>query len=355
MVIIKMLHTVNRALKRLDNFKKRQGMMANIAPTGEQKLMASFAGDLVLISIFKKEEMDNTYGGYLQIGYDDTIEHISAFLEGYRLVIYLPRKGRFVIDKHEISNPELSRLAQEICYDLEDALDRIRETLSNIHNDDNLLTIKLCLLLGVNSHHMGELNSRALVDALTGRERFIPDYGNNLFTQEEKETYFPKGGVINISDKELLSFLLSKVVFSINAIPIHARSCYSDKEAHKNRWRLGSVHINKKTPLSQTYIGDFYGSDNLVGIAEENSQGMLLTLSASTYERTLFLTQALGARNMNIIEGIDANLSIMSGDLKKSFLSLSSKALQKPNKSTRQGMSNTWRLQEGALGQEEVF
>lgn len=354
MVIIKMLHTINRALKRLDDFKKQQGMMANITPTEEQRFMASFAGDLAIISIFKREEMVAD-GGYLQVRYDDTIEHISAFLEGERLVIYLPRKGRFVINKHEISNPELSRLAQETCYDLEDALRNIRETLSNIHNDDNLLAVKLCLLLGVNSHHMGELNARALTDALTGRERFIPDYGENLFTQEEKETYFPKGGVINISDKELLSFLLSKVIFSINAIPAHAISCYSNKEAHKNRWRLNSMHINRKTPLSQTYIGDFYGSDNLVGIAEESSQGMLLTLSATTYERTLFLSRALGARNMNAIEGVAGNLSIMTGSLKDTFLSLSSKSFQEPNKSTRQGFNKLRRLNEGALGQEEVF
>lgn len=354
MVIIKMLHTINRALKRLDNFKKQQGMMANITPTEEQKFMASFAGDLAIISIFEKEEMV-AYGGYLQIGYDDNIEYMSVFLEGYRLVIYLPRKGRFLIDKHEVSNPELSRLAQEIRYDLEDGLRSIRDVLSNIQNDDNLLVVKLCLLLGVNSHHMGELNARALTDVLTGRERFIPDYGKNLFTQEEKETYFPKGGVINISDKELLSFLLSKVIFSINAIPTHTRNCSSNEEAHQSRWRLGSVHTNRKTPLSQTYIGDFYGSDNLVGIAEEGSQGMLLTLSATTYERTLFLSRALGARNMNAIEGVAANLSIMTGNLKDTFLSLSSKSFQEPNKSTRQGFNKTRILNEGALGQEEVF
>lgn len=352
MVIIKMLHTINRAIKRLDDFKKL-GIMTNIAPTGKQRLMASFAGDLVLISIFN--EKDLSHGGYLQIRYEDTIDHINAFLEGERLVIYLPRKGRFLTDKHEISNPELSRLAQEICYDLDEALGRIRETVSNIHNDDNLLAIKLCLLLGASSHHMGQLNSRTLADALTGRERFIPDYGNNLFTQEEKEIYFPKGGVINISDKELLKFLLSRVRFSINAVPVHARDCYSKEEAHKNRWWLTSMHSHRKTPLSETDIGDFYGSGNLIGIAEEDSQGMLLTLSVSTYERTPFLDKVLGARNMNIIEGIDANLSIMRGDLKESFLNLSSKALQKPNKSTRHGMPNTWRLHEGALGQEEVF
>ena len=353
MVIIKMLHTINQALKRLDDFKK-QGIMTNISPTESQKRRASFAGDLALSIIF--EEKDGGYSDSPQIGYDNILEYTNVFLGERGLIIYLPRKGRFVVGKHEVTNKQLNELMQELCYDLVDALYRIRETVFTINNDDNLLAVKLCLLLGADWHSMGKLNSRVLTDVLTGRERFIPDYGKNLFTQEEREIYFPKGGAINIADKNLLDFLLSSIDFSVNAIPIHAKSCYSREEAFNSRWRLTSIHSYRKTPLSEAEMGEFYGSGRLVGLAEEDNEGKLLTLSAVTSnERTPFLDKVLGARNMNIIEGIDANLSTMSGDLKKSFLSLSSKALQKPNKSTREGFNRIWVLQEGALGQEEVF
>ena len=348
-----MVHTINQALKRLDDFK-RQSSMTNITPTESQKRRASFAGDLALSIIFK--ENDGDYSSYPQIRYDNGIEHISALLREDELTIYLPRKGRFGVSKHEVSNEQLNELIQELCYDLLDALYRIRETVSNINNDDNLLAVKLCLLLGADWHSMGKLNSRVLTDVLTGRERFIPDYEKNLFTQEERETYFPKGGAINITDENLLDFLLSNIDFSINAIPINAKSCYSREEAYKSRWRLPSLHSHRRPPLSETTIGDAFGSGRLIGVAEEEDKGMLLTLLANTVnERTQFLDLALGARNMNTIEVVDANLSIMTGDLKKSLLSLSSKALQKPNRSTRDGIINTWVLQEGALGQEEVF
>ena len=353
MVIIKMVHTINQALRKLDDFKK-QGIMTNITPTESQKRRASFAGDLALSIIF--EENDGGYNDSPQIRYDNILEYTNVFLGERGLVIYLPRKGRFVVGKYEVSNKELNELMQELCYDLTEALGRIKDVLYGINNDDNLLAVKLCLLLGTDSHSEGQLSSRALADVITGRERFIPDYGKNLFTQEEREIYFPKGGVINIADENLLDFLLSNIEFSINAIPIHAKSCHSREEAYDTRWRLASIHSYRKTPLLDTEIGEFYGSGRLVGLAEEDNEGKLLTLSATTSnERTPFLDKVLGARNMNIIEGIDANLSIMRGDLKKSFLNLSSKALQKPNKSTRQGMPNTWRLHEGALGQEEVF
>lgn len=353
MVIIKMLHTVNRALRKLDDFKK-QGIMTNITPTESQKRRASFAGDLALSIIF--EENDGGYNDSPQIGYDNILEYTNVFLGERGLVIYLPRKGRFVVGKHEVSNKQLNELMQELCYDLAEALGRIKDVLYNINNDDNLLAVKLCILLGASTHSEGQLSSRTLTDVITGRERFIPDYGKNLFTQEEREIYFPKGGVINIADENLLDFLLSNIEFSINAIPIHAKSCHSREEAYDTRWRLASIHSYRKTPLLDTEIGEFYGSGRLVGLAEEDNEGKLLTLSATTSnERTPFLDKVLGARNMNIIEGIDANLSIMSGYLKKSFLSLSSKALQKPNKSTREGFNKIWRLQEGALGQEEVF
>ena len=349
MVIIKMVHTINQALKRLDDFK-RQSSMTNITPTESQKRRASFAGDLALSIIFK--ENDGDYSSYPQIRYDNGIEHISALLGEDELTIYLPRKGRFGVSKHEVSNEQLNELIQELCYDLLDALYRIRETVSNINNDDNLLAVKLCLLLGADWHSMGKLNSRVLTDVLTGRERFIPDYEKNLFTQEERETYFPKGGAIDIADKDLLDFLLSSISFSINAIPVHAKSCYSKEEAYNSRWLLPSLHSHRRPPLSEATI---FGSGRLVGVAEEEDKGMLLTLLANTVKRTQFLDLALGARNMNTIEVVDANLSIMTGDLKKSLLSLSSKALQKPNRSTRDGIIKTWALQEGALGQEEVF
>lgn len=353
MVIIKMVHTINRALKRLDDFKK-QGIVTNITPTESQKRRASFAGDLALSIIF--EEKDGGYSDSPQIGYDNILEYTNVFLGERGLIIYLPRKGRFLVSKHEVSNEQLNELMQELCYDLAEALGRIKDVLYNINNDDNLLAVKLCLLLGASTHSEGQLSSRVLTDVITGRERFIPDYGKNLFTQEEREIYFPKGGAINIADENLLDFLLSNIDFSINAIPIHAKSCYSREEAYDTRWRLASMHSYRKTPLSETEIGEFCGSGRLVGLAEGDNEGKLLTLSAVTSnQRTPFLDKVLGARNMNIIEGIDANLSIMSGDLKKFFLSLSSKALQKPNSSTRQGIPNTWGLQEGALGQEEVF
>ena len=348
-----MVHTINQALKRLDDFKK-QGIVTNITPTESQKRRASFAGDLALSVIF--EGKDEDYSSYPQIRYNNDIEHISALLGEDELTIYLPRKGRFGVSKHEVSNEQLNELMQELCYDLLDALYRIRETVYNINNDDNLLAVKLCLSLGADWHSMGKLNCRVLTDVLTGRERFIPDYGKNLFTQEEREIYFPKGGAIDIADKDLLDFLLSSISFSINAIPVHAKSCYGKEVAYNSRWLLPSRHSHRRPPLSETTIGDAFGSGRLVGVAEEEDEGMLLTLLANTVnERTQFLDRLLGARNMNTIEGVDANLSIMSGDLKKSFLSLSSKALQKPNSSTRQGIRNTWRLQEGALGQEEVF
>lgn len=352
MVIIKMLHTVNRTLKKLDDFKK-QGIMTNIVPTDSQERRASFAGDLALSVIF--EDSGGDYSTYPQIRYDNALEHISALLEEDGLIVYLPRKGRFGVSKYEVSNEELNKLIQELCYDLAEALGRIKDVVSNINNDDNLLAVKLCLLLGASDHSEGQLSSRALTDVLTGRERFIPDYGKNLFTQEERENYFPKGGVINIADKNLLDFLLSNIEFSINAVPIHAKGCYSKEEAYNSRWRLASMHSYRITPLSETEIGDFYGHGRLVGVAEEEGEGKLLTLSATTNQRTSFLDKVLGARNMNTIEGVDANLSIMRGDLKKSFLSLSSKSFQEPNKSTRQGFNKTWRLSEGALGQEEVF
>lgn len=355
MIVVKMLHTINRALKKLDDFKKRHVVyeITTITPTEKQKRWASFAGDLALKVIFEENEGD--YGGYLQAGYDNTIEHINVFLEEDGLILYLPKKGRFGVSKHEVSNEQLAELVREICCDLEEALYRIRETVSNIHNDDNLLAIKLCLLLGADWHSMGQLNSRTLADVITGRERFIPDYGKNLFTQEERETFFPKGGVIDITDKEFLDFLLLRVEFSINAIPVCAKGCYSNEEAHRSKWRLPSIHSHRKTPLSETEIGDFYGTGRLVGVAEEDCEGMLLTLLATTRERGLFLNQVLDARNMNLIEGIDTNLSIMAKELKKSFLTLSSKVLQKPNQSSRQSLRVTWGLHQGALGQEEIF
>ena len=353
MVIIKMVHTINQALKRLEDFKT-QSRMTNITPTESQKMRSSFAGDLALNVIF--EGKDEDYSSYPQIRYDNILEHTNVFLGESGLIIYLPKKGRFVVSKYEVSNEELNELMQELCYDLAEALGRIKDVVSNINNDDNLLAVKLCLLLGASTHSEGQLSSRTLADVITGRERFIPDYGKNLFTQEEREIYFPKGGVINIADKNLLDFLLSSINFSINAIPTYAKSCYSKEEAYNSRWRLTSMHSYRKTPLSETEIGEFYGSGRLVGLAEENNEGKLLTLSATTSnERTPFLDKVLGARNMNIVEGVDANLSIMRGDLKKSFLSLSSKALQKPNRSARDGIVSTWSLHEGALGQEEVF
>lgn len=355
MVIIKMVHTINQALKRLDDFKT-QSRMTNITPTESQKMRSSFAGDLALNVIFERNE--GVYSNYPQIRYDNGIEHISALLGEDELTIYLPRKGRFRVSKHEVSNEQLNELMHELCYDLIDALYRIRVTVFNINNDDNLLAVKLCLSLGADWHSMGKLNSRVLTDVLTGRERFIPDYGKNLFTQEEREKYFPKGGAIDIADKDLLDFLLSSVSFSINAIPVHAKSCYSKKEdyAYNSRWLLPSLHTHRRPPLSETTIGDAFGGGRLVGVAEEEDKGMLLTLSATTAnQRTPFLNKVLSARNMNTIEGVDANLSIMTGDLKKFLLSLSSKALQKPNRSARDGIVNTWVLQEGALGQEEVF
>ena len=353
MVIIKMVHTINQTLKRLDDFKT-QSRMTSITPTESQKRRSSFAGDLALSVIF--EGNDGDYSSYPQIRYDNGIEHINALLGEDELTIYLPRKGRFRVSKHEVSNEQLNELMQELCYDLIDALFRIRVTLFNINNDDNLLAVKLCLSLGADWHSMGKLNSRVLTDVLTGRERFIPDYGKNLFTQEEREIYFPKGGAIDIADKNLLDFLLSSVSFSINAIPVHAKSCYSKEEAYNSRWQLPSLHSHRRPPLSETTIGDAFGSGRLVGVAEEEDKGMLLTLLANTAdERTQFLDLLLGARNMNTIEGVDANLSIMTDDLKKYFLSLSSKALQKPNRSTRDGITTWVLLQEGALGQEEVF
>lgn len=353
MVIIKMVHTINQALKRLDDFKT-QSSMTNITPTENQKMRSSFAGDLALSVIF--EGKDEDYSSYPQIRYDNGIEHINALLGEDELTIYLPRKGRFRASKHEVSNEQLNELMQELCYDLLDALYRIRETVYNINNDDNLLAVKLCLSLGADWHSMGKLNCRVLTDVLTGRERFIPDYGKNLFTQEEREIYFPKGGAIDIADKDLLDFLLSSISFSINAIPVHAKSCYGKEVAYNSRWLLPSLHSHRRPPLSETTIGDAFGSGRLVGVAEEEDKGMLLTLLANTVnERTQFLDRLLGARNMNTIEGVDANLSIMTGNLKKFLLSLSSKALQKPNRSTRDGIINTWVLQEGALGQEEVF
>lgn len=353
MVIIKMLHTIDRALKKLDDFKK-QGIVTNIVPTENQERRASFAGDLALSAIFGENE--GGYNNSPQIGYDNTLEHTNVFLSESGLVVYLPKKGRFVVSKYEVSNEELNELMQELCYDLAESLGRIKDVLYGINNDDNLLAVKLCLLLGAGSHSEGQLSARTLTDVLTGRERFIPDYGKNLFTQEEREKYFPKGGVINIADKNLLDFLLSSISFSINAIPIHAKGCCSKEEAYHSRWRLASMHSYRRTPLSETTIGGFYGSGRLIGIAEEENYGMLLTLSATTAnQRTPFLNKVLSARNMNTIEGIDANLSVMGGDLKNLLLDLSSKALQKPNSSARQGISNIWSLHEGALGQEEVF
>ena len=105
MVIIKMVHTINQALKRLDDFK-RQSSMTNITPTESQKRRASFAGDLALSIIFK--ENDGDYSSYPQIRYENGIEHISALLEEDELSIYLPRKGRFGVSKHEVSNEQLN-------------------------------------------------------------------------------------------------------------------------------------------------------------------------------------------------------------------------------------------------------
>lgn len=350
MVIIKMLHTIDRVLKRLDDFKKQRVM----APTEKQVGWASLAGDLAVKVLF--EENEESYNDYLQVDYDSTIEHLSVCLAaGGGLTLYLPRKGRFGVSKYEVNKEQVAELVEEICCDLREALCKIRETVSNIHNDDNLLAIKLCLLLGADWHSVGKLDLRVLTDVLTGRERFIPDYGKNLFTQEEREIYFPKG-VIDITDRELLNFLLLNVSFSINAIPFGAKSCYSDEEAYRSRLRLPSIHSYRKTPLSETALGDFFGSDRVVGVAEEDGEAMLLTLLATTHDRGSFLKQVLGARNVNLIEGIDTNLSIVDDELKKTFLNLSSKALQKPSKSTRQGLHRgIWRLHEGALGQEEVF